>query len=586
MQDIQQDKKLYLRLLQYVKPHWHLFAIAITGMVIFAITEPAVPALLQPMLDGAFIEQDPWLIKVMPLLFVGLFVIKGVAAYISGAALHAVANKVILDLREQMYERIIACPIRFFDSHTSGSLVSKFTFDVIQVKDACTAALTVLIRDTLAVIGLVCWMLYMDWQLALIALVSAPFIVAVVTIIKKRLRKMSRRVQDSMSDINHSLQESIAGIRLIKLNADYENKQHQFYKIIKQNYASAMKFSMAAVVSSPAVQVIVAIFLSIIIYVATQRALEGNLSVGEFMSFVGAMAMLLGPLKRLVAVNEYIQKGLAAAESVFSMLDEPIEDVTFNSRVKPERLKGNIKIQSLEFYYPDSDRVSLNGISLDVKAGETIALVGSSGAGKSTLISLLAGFYQVKKDMVFIDGEDLYSMSLDKLRANVALVSQDVFLFNDTVRKNIALGSVKDVDDQTFYEVIKAAHANDFINELPNKLDTVIGSGGVRLSGGQQQRLAIARALLKDAPILILDEATSALDSVSERHIQLALEEARKGRTCIVIAHRLSTIENADRVVVLDSGKIVEIGTHKELLDKEGVYAQMHKIQFKHQAEN
>lgn len=585
MHHIQPDKKLYLRLLQYVKPHWHLFAIAITGMVVFAITEPAVPALLQPMLDGAFIEQDPWLIKVMPLLFVGLFIIKGIAAYISGAALHAVANKVILDLREQMYARIIACPIQFFDAHTSGSLVSKFTFDVIQVKDACTAALTVLIRDSLAVIGLVCWMLYMDWQLALIALISAPFIIAVVTIIKKRLRKMSRRVQQSMGDINHTLQESIGGIRLIKLNADYENKQKQFYKIIKQNYASVMKFSMAAVISSPAVQVIVAIFLSIIIYVATQRALEGNLSVGEFMSFVGAMAMLLGPLKRLVAVNEYIQRGLAAAESVFTMLDEPIEDIQNQSHTTDERLQGNIIIKSLEFHYPQSDKASLNGISLEVKAGETIALVGSSGAGKSTLISLLAGFYKVQEGMVFVDGEDLSSMSLNKLRANVALVSQDVFLFNDTVRKNIALGSVNDVDDATFNDVISAAHANDFINELPDKLDTVIGSGGVRLSGGQQQRLAIARALLKDAPILILDEATSALDSVSERHIQLALEEAQKGRTCIVIAHRLSTIENADRVVVMDSGKIVEIGTHRELLDKQGVYAQMHKIQFKHQAD-
>lgn len=581
MSNSQEDKALYLRLLRYVTPYWRLFMIAIFGMVVFAITEPAVPALLKPMLDGAFVEQDPEWVRLIPFLFIGVFIIKGVAAYASGAALHAVANKVILDLRKEMYQRLLACPVRFFDATTSGSLVSKFTYDVIQVKDACTAALTVLVRDTLAVIGLLGWMFYMDWKLALIALISAPFIVVVVTIIKKRLRLMSRRVQRSMGEINHALQEAIGGIRLIKLYDGYKKEQEQFYQLINHNRAVVMKFSMAAVLSSPLVQIITAIFLAIIIYVATQQALAGDLSVGEFMSFIGAMAMLLGPLKRLVAVNEYIQRGLAASESVFSMIDEPIELEGIQLEQSPARIQGDISIKSLNFSYPESDAVSLNNISLDINAGETVALVGASGAGKSTLISLLSGFYALDKGMIFIDGHDLSTMSLASLRANIALVSQDVFLFNDTVRNNIAFGALDECSDEQIQTAAEAAYAMEFIVDLPQKMNTKIGSGGTKLSGGQRQRLAIARALLKDAPILILDEATSALDSVSERQIQSALDVAREGRTCIVIAHRLSTVENADRVLVLDAGRIVESGTHQQLLEQQGTYAEMHNLQFK-----
>ncbi len=580
MQNLQQDKQLYLRLLQYVAPYWRLFLIAIFSMVLFALTEPAVPALLKPLLDGAFIEQDPETIKLMPFLFIGLFIIKGLAVYAGGVALHSVSNKVIMDLRKEMFERLLACPIRYFDETTAGSLVSKFTYDVIQIKDACTTALTVLVRDTLAVAGLLGWMFYMDWKLALIALVSGPFIVAVVIIIKKRLRKMSRRVQSSMGQINHVLHEAIAGMRLIKLYDGYKNEQQHFNKLINDNRTAVMKFSMAAVVSSPAVQVITATFLAIIIYIATQQALAGDLSVGEFMSFVGAMAMLLGPLKRLVAVNEYIQRGLAASESVFDMLDQDIE-VDLSDVEKPERVKGKLTIKGLEFNYPGSDATSLSNISFEVQAGETIALVGASGAGKSTLISLLSGFYSVDKDMVFVDDVDVCSMPLATLRANVALVSQDVFLFNDTVRNNIAFGALDTCSDEAILSAADAAFATEFIINLPDKMDTIIGSGGTNLSGGQRQRLTIARALLKDAPILILDEATSALDTVSERQIQAALDVAREGRTCIVIAHRLSTVENADRVLVLDGGTIVESGTHAELLARDGAYAHMHNLQFR-----
>lgn len=579
-----QDQQLYLRLLRYALPYWRLFSIAIVGMIVLALTEPAVPALLQPMLDGAFIDQDPDTIKLVPVLFIALFIIKGIAAYASGGALHSVANKVVMDLRKEMFTRLLDCPNSFFDDRTSGSLVSKFTYDVTQIKEACTNAITVLVRDSLAVIGLLAWMFYMDWKLSLISLISGPFIIAIVIIIRRRLRKMSRLVQDSMGNIHHVLNESINGIKVIKLYDGYAREQKRFFEIINSNRRFTMKFAMAAVASSPSVQLITAIFLAIIIYVASMQAVSGVLTVGEFVSFVGAMAMLLGPLKRLVGLNEYIQRGLAASESVFSILDQTTEfDVLVEGKKKidePQRVRGELKISSLNFSYPDSDNTAVKDISFEVKAGETIALVGASGAGKTTLINVLSGFYAVQEGMFFIDGIDARCMSLQNLRGNIGLVSQDIILFNDTVLNNIAYGALSSRSDEEINKAAEAAYATAFINELPEKMETVIGERGLKLSGGQRQRIAIARALLKDAPILILDEATSSLDTVSEREIQKALDVARKGRTCLVIAHRLSTVENADRVLVMQSGSIVESGTHAELLKQDGAYAELYRLQF------
>ncbi len=585
MPQTDQDKQLYLRLLRYVVPYWRLFLIAIGGMVVLALTEPAVPALLQPMLDGAFIDQDPKTIKWVPILFIGLFVIKGLAAYTSGGALHSVANKVVMDLRKEMFSRLLDCPNSFFDDRTSGSLVSKFTYDVTQIKEACTNAITVLVRDSLSVLGLLGWMFYMDWKLSLISLFSGPFIIAIVIIVRKRLRKMSRLVQDSMGDINHALNESINGIKVIKLYDGYAKEQKRFFEIINANRRFTMKFAMAAVASSPSVQLITAIFLAIIIYVASKQAVSGALTVGEFVSFVGAMAMLLGPLKRLVGLNEFIQRGLAASESVFNILDQTTEFDPVADKNKAEsdqnlRVHGNLKISGLHFSYDSGDKEAIKDISFEVQAGETVALVGASGAGKSTLINVLSGFYGLQEDMFFIDGNDVRSMTLHNLRANISLVSQDIILFNDTVRNNIAYGGLSMCSDDEVNKAADSAFATEFINDLPKKMDTVIGERGLKLSGGQRQRLAIARALLKDAPILILDEATSSLDTVSERQIQKALDVARKGRTCLVIAHRLSTVENADRVLVMQTGSIVESGTHAELLKQDGVYAQLYRLQF------
>lgn len=578
MTGTERDKQLYWRLLQYVWPHWRVFSLAIVAMVVLALTDPAVPALLQPMLDGAFIEQDPETIIMIPLLFVALFAVRGLAAYTSGGALHWVANRVIMELRYEMFQRLLHMPSRYYDQNSAGSIVSKFSYDVMQIREASTNAITVLVRDLLAIIGLLAYMFYVNWKLSLIAIVSAPLIAVVVMVIRRRLRKMSRKFQESMADINHVIHECINGHKLIKLFGGYKQESDRFYNIINANRRYAMKFAMAAVASSPSVQLITVIFLSIIIYIATGQAIAGELSVGAFVSFFGAMAMLLGPLKRLVGINEFIQRGLAACESVFAVLDTPME--TVNTGASSDRLHGDIRLVNLDFCYAEDQQPVLQNINTTISEGETVALVGVSGSGKTTLTNLLTGFYPVQKGCVFIDDMDITDIPLATLRKNVSLVSQETFLFNDTVRNNIAYGDLADQDESAVRSAAVDASAMEFIEELENGLDTIIGVNGKQLSGGQMQRLSIARALLKDAPILIFDEATSALDSVSEQKIQEAMMRARKGRTCIIIAHRLSTIEHADRVLVLQSGRLVESGTHTELLESGGVYSTLYRMQF------
>lgn len=572
------DARLYRRLLQYVIPYWHTFMISIVSMLVLAASDPAIPALMQPMLDGAFVEKDPATMKWVPILFVVLFAIRGFASYANGVALSWVSNKVVMDLRQEMFVRMLSLPSAYYDEYSSGSLLSKFTYDVIQIKEAATNAITTLVRDSLAIIGLLAWMFYLDWKLTLVAMVSVPFITIVVLVIRKRIRKMSRKVQDSMVDINHVLGECISGHKLVKLYDGKEQEIKRFQEVSNANRRYSMKFAMAAVASSPLIQLITAIALAIIIYIAIQNAAAGEISVGEFTSFFTAMAMLLNPLKRLARVNEHLQKGLAACESVFAMLDQPIEpDI---GKQIMQRAKGEIEFRNVNFSYGESDQKALKNISMHIKPGETIALVGASGSGKSTMANLVPMFYAVTEGKILLDGKDIQDISLQSLRQNIALVSQDVVMFNDTVRNNIAYGSLNDSSDTSIIAAARSAHALEFIEDLQEGFDTFIGEKGLKLSGGQRQRLAIARALLKDAPVLIMDEATSSLDTHSERQIQLALEDVKAGRTCLIIAHRLSTIENADRIIVIDNGMIAETGTHAELIKQNSVYARLHQLQF------
>ncbi len=569
------DLGLYIRLLGYVRPYWRVFSISILAMVMLAITSPATAALFKYMIDGVFLTQDANRIPQIIAALVFLSTMAAISNYVSGLSLYWVANKVIMDLRSALFSRLLLFPSQFYDHHTGGSLVSKFTFDVTQIKEASTNVLNVLVRDTLTIIGLLAWMLFIDWEMTLITLFTAPAIAIFLVVIRRRLRQMSTKVQSSMADIHHILGEVTSGERIVKLYAGQKQEQKRFYQAINNNRRYSMKFASAAVASSPVVQLITVLALAVIVYVSAQKAVAGSIGVDDFVSFFTAILMILGPLKRLVRINEHIQRGLAACESVFGLLDEAIEKDEGMTSL-PE-VRGSIEICDLSFSYNDNDVEAVKDITLNINAGETVALVGASGSGKSTIANLIPRFYQGGEGRILLDGHDIRDLPLRQLREHISLVSQDIVLFNDTLRHNIAYGR-SDASDEDIIRAAEKAHAMEFIEKLPEALNTTIGERGSKLSGGQRQRIALARALLKDSPILILDEATSALDTESEHAIKQAIEEIRQGRTCLIIAHRLSTIENADRVIVMDGSKIVESGTHEELLKLNGAYAKLYMI--------
>jgi subfamily B ATP-binding cassette protein MsbA len=570
--------QLYLRLLRHVKPYWVPFALAMVGLGVTAATEPIFPAILQPLLDGSFVHKQGGMLAWLPLVIVGLFVVRGTASYVSDYLMGWVANKVVLDLRNAMFANLVRLPTRYYDNHTSGNLISKFTYDVMQLAGASTGALTVIFRDTLTIVALLGYLFWINWKLTLVSLVVGPPVVAITRVFSKRLRSTSRATQSAMGDLNHALEESVSCHRVVKVfeGQAYERKRFESGSNTIRRFNMKMISTSAA--SAPAVQFIVAVALAFIIYFATRQAAADETTVGGFMAFLTAMLLVLPPLRRLTGVNLTVQRGLAAAESVFQVIDEAPEVDTGTREIG--RAKGDLEFQNVSFTYLSGARAALDGVSFSIRSGETVALVGASGAGKSTLANLLPRFYSPDSGRILLDGIDISELKLAGLRSNIALVSQEIVLFNDTVSANIAYGRLSGTSDSDIVQAAEAAHAMQFILEMPEGLATLIGENGVRLSGGQRQRLAIARAFLKNAPILILDEATSALDSESERHVQEALETLIKNRTTLVIAHRLSTIERADRIVVLDSGRVAETGRHADLLQAQGIYARLHRIQY------
>jgi len=572
------SRVLYLRLLHCVVPYWRMFALSILTMIVVAATEPVFPALMKPLLDGSFVDKDPTTIRYIPFALVGLFLVRGVFGFISDYTLSWVSNRVVFDLRAEMFGRMVNLPTRYYDDASSGALISKISYDVTGVTAAATSVLTVMVRDTLTIVGLLAWMFYLDWKLSLVTLVIGPVIAVVIQSFSGRLRQVSREAQHAMGDITHVLDEAIECHKVVKVFGGQDYEQRHFRAAIKRMRDFAMRQTIAAGASVPMVQVCAAVAVAVIVYFSTRQSGAGDVSVGSFVSFMTATLMLLSPLKRLTGVNASLQRGLAAAESVFSVIDEePEED---NGTQSLDRAQGHIEFEHLCFSYPNATRPALADVNLAIAAGETVALVGGSGGGKTTLANLIPRFYQPSAGRILLDGVDIQTLTLASLRANLALVSQDVVLFNDTVAANIAYGPLAGASEAAIAAAAEAAHAMEFIGEMPQGLHTMIGENGVRLSGGQRQRLAIARALLKDAPVLILDEATSALDTQSERVVQAALDTLMQGRTTLIIAHRLSTIEKADRIVVLQKGTIAEVGSHAELLARDGLYAHLYRIQF------
>lgn len=574
---------LLKRFLGYVVPYSMGFVVAILGLGVVAATEPALAYFMEPMLDGSFVDRDPKIIKLVPVVLLLIFVVRGIGSFFGTYCMTWVARNVVRDMRQQVFEQLLSLPARFYDKHASGHLSSKLIYDVEQVARASSSAITIMVRDSLTIVGLLGFLLYKNWKLTMFFVVVTPLITFLVIYISKRFRKISRRIQKSMGNVTEASQHAIRGYREIKVFGGEEKEKESFRKLNELNRKQHLKIALTSAASIPIAQLLAALALAGVLYVSTNQILtETHPSPGEFMSFMTAALLLLRPMKQLTKILPIWQNGMAAAQSIFELLDQPQESNRGKHTV--ERVKGAIQFEHVTFSYTEDRQPALNDVNLTIRPGETVAIVGKSGSGKSTLINMIPRFYDSQAGNIFLDDVKLQDYDLQNLRKHIAIVNQDIMLFNDTVLNNIAYGGTDNISDDQVVKAAEAAHVMEFIDELPEGLNSVIGDRGVLLSGGQRQRIAIARAILKDSPILILDEATSALDTESERLIQNALEALMKNRTTLVIAHRLSTIEKADNIVVMNEGRIVEQGNHSGLLSSDGHYAALYRMQFREAA--
>ena len=568
----------YLRLLDYGKKYWIVFTIGALAMLIFAITDTGFAFLIKVLTDSFAGNVDSFesvnLKWLLPIGVILIFFVRGLSGFFSTYNMSWISRHVIRRIRSDVYQKFLYLPTSFLDQKSNADLLSKVIFNIEQVSESTANVLTVLIRDSLTIIALTIYMVYLSPMLSAVIFTAAPVIAIIVKILSNLFRRYSERIQDSMGDVTHAIKETLQNHRIIKIFNGQEDEGDKFGKINEVNRQHNMKLLRTKAIGDALTIFVASLGVAGVVYVATLNEVKGSMSVGDFSGFITAMVLLMTPLKRLTNVNAMIQRGIAAASSIFSLLDEGNE-LDLGTK-DAGRLNGSVSFKDVTFAY-GKDKETLKDINTKINAGQTIAIVGKSGSGKSTIVNLIPRFYDVGSGSIEIDDLPIESYTIKSLRSNISLVTQEVTLFNDTIENNIVYGGHS---NQDISDAIQASHIDEFIDELPEGLQTKVGDQGILLSGGQRQRIAIARALLKDAPILILDEATSALDSESEKLIQKAFDRLMENRTTFVIAHRLSTIENADKILVLSNGKIVEEGTHEELLNQDGEYSFLHKMQF------
>ena len=569
------ERVLLARLFRYVRPHWRVFALGVVAMMLTGSTETALPAIMQHLLDDGFGGKgNPQLMWTAPLMIIGLFVGRGMFTFTMNYAMNEVSNSVLYDLRKQMFDRLVQMPVSYFSTHSAGTIIARLVNDVQNVTQSLASVLVIMVRDTCVILGLLGWLLYLNWQLTMIAFALIPMVALAVGAFSRRMRRLSGEQLRYTGELTSVVGEAIHGNPVIKVYAGQEHERSRFAAASRQLQGFARRMTVASSLLVPITQVMAAVAVSLVIALALYQSQQDRTTVGGFVSFLTAMLMILNPLKHLADVNGQLQRAFAAADAVFHFIDEPIENDHGTQEI--ERANGALRFEGVRFGYEGSTSLALKGIDLEIKAGETVALVGGSGGGKTTLANLIPRFYSVTDGRILLDDIPIESLKLESLRRQIAWVSQQVMLFNDTIANNVAYGSRRGASEADVRAALDAAYLTEFVASLPDGINTMIGDNGIRLSGGQRQRLSIARALLKNAPILVLDEATSALDNESERFVQAALDKLMHGQTTLIIAHRLSTIEKADRILVLDDGRIVESGTHAELIELGGLYARLH----------
>ena len=566
-------KKIYSRVFNYALKYKWTLSISILSLVVLALTNTGFLALIKKITDEGFVEQASSSSIFLPIALVILMTIRALSGFVSGYSMRWVSRKIVEDLRFDAFKRLMVLPVTYFDSHASGNIVSKLTYETEQLSFVATKVALESIRESLTIIGIVSYMLYLDWMLTFIFALMAPLMTFYLKLVSPKLRNAGGEVQSTMGDMTSASEEAISGQRIVKIFESSLFEFKKFSQIVIRNRKMQTKLAQLSGANSFVIEVLASISLALVVYYSV-----GRFTPGEFAAFVGALLMLISPIKKLTGINEQIQIGLAAAISIFSVMDEDKEIDTGKNKLK--KINGYIEFRDVSFSYEKTKKLVLNKINLKITPGEKIALVGKSGGGKTSLVNLIPRFYDLDSGSILIDKVNITDIKLNNLRHHLSLVSQDTILFNDTIYNNIAYGSLRTINPKKVKQAARAANAAEFIDKLPGGFNHKIGDRGVRLSGGQKQRIAIARAILKNAPILLLDEATSALDSESEKFVQQALDNLMQGRTSIVIAHRLSTVINADRIVVIDNGEIVEVGTHQSLLKSKKYYFRLYKKGF------